>query len=47
MTILVTGGDGQLATCLKKKSLKSKNNWVFLTRTELDITNIENIDYVF
>lgn len=47
MTILVTGGDGQLATCLKKKSLKSKNNWVFLTRTELDITNIENIDKVF
>ena len=31
MTILVTGGDGQLATCLKKKSLKSQKKELLLT----------------
>ena len=47
MTILVTGGDGQLGTCLKKKVYNSENKWIFLSRKDLDITNIENIDEIF
>ena len=47
LTILVTGGDGQLASCLKKCVFSSRNKWIFLSRKELDITNIENVDSVF
>lgn len=50
MTILVTGGDGQLGTCLKDIINESKNNsnkWVFLSKKELDITDIDNVEEVF
>ena len=47
MTILVTGGDGQLGTCLKKKIYNSENKWIFLSRKDLDITNIENTTAYF
>lgn len=48
MNILVTGGDGQLATCLKKHTIKSKNNnYIFLNRKELDIADIEAIKMIF
>lgn len=47
MTILVTGGDGQLASCLKSCNKEKNNKWVFLTRKELDITNVENVGKIF
>lgn len=50
MIILVTGGDGQLGRCLKdvvNSSIPNNNEWVFLSRKELDITDMENVERVF
>lgn len=47
MNILVTGGDGQLATCLKKITYNTDNHYIFMSKKELDITNIDEIEEVF
>lgn len=47
MVILVTGGEGQLASCLKVCSKNKINKWIFLSKKELDITNVDNVGEVF
>jgi len=48
MVILVTGGNGQLASAIKKASENQKDNtFVFVDSNVLDITNPENCDSVF
>lgn len=46
--ILVTGGDGQLATCIKDKVNRyiSKFEFIFKNKNELDITNESELNYV-
>ena len=41
--ILVTGGNGQLATCLTAVNLKEAK---YLTRSELDITNFDSVEKI-
>lgn len=43
MRILVTGGDGQLGTCLKIASENSKNNYIFTDVDDIDITDPEAV----
>lgn len=48
MKVIVTGGDGQLATCLKKYTTKnSKSEYIFMSKNELDITDLDKIEYIF
>ena len=47
MRILVTGGDGQLASCLKRCILNSNNEWHFFNKNDLDITNVDNVYDIF
>src|SRR5690606_8372489 len=48
MVILVTGGNGQLASAIKKASENQKENtFVFADSNVLDITNSQNCDSVF
>ena len=50
MIILVTGSDGQLGNCLKdvvNLSIPTDNEWIFLSRKELDITDLENVEAIF
>lgn len=48
MVILVTGGNGQLASAIKKASENQKENtFVFADSNVLDITNPQNCDSVF
>lgn len=47
-TILVTGSNGQLGKSLCALAEKDqKNQWVFCSRQDLDITNRENIEQIF
>ena len=48
MVILVTGGNGQLASAIKKvtKNLE-ESTFIFIDSNDLDITNQENCDSVF
>lgn len=46
MKILITGGDGILATSLKK-ILSKKYIIITKNRTEMDITNIDQVDTIF
>jgi len=44
--ILVTGGNGQLASCLK--DLETTNfNFIYTDYLDLDITNLESLDFFF
>lgn len=49
MNIIVTGGEGQLARCLKQtvENNKTENNYYFFSKKDLDITNEENIKNIF
>lgn len=48
MNILVTGGDGQLATCIKQVTQNNKKHkYIFMSKNELDITNIDEIENIF
>ena len=47
MVILVTGGEGQLASCFKSSHKLIDNKWIFLSKKELDITNVDNVGEVF
>lgn len=48
MNIIVTGCKGQLGTALKSLSKNYEDhNWRFLSRTDLDITDIDRIDEFF
>ncbi len=44
MRILVTGGDGQLGTCLKIASENSPNKYIFTDADYIDITDKEAVD---
>ena len=47
-TILVTGSNGQLGRSLRALAEKDqKNQWVFCSRQDLDITNREKIEQIF
>lgn len=43
MNIVVTGGEGQLANCIKEyiSNKNNKHNYIFLSKKELDITDFE------
>ena len=43
MNVLVTGGNGQLGSSLKKSSQNQKNNYIFTDVDELDITDIDKV----
>lgn len=43
MKILVTGGNGQLGSEIKKISLKYNHNWVFTDHQNFDISDLKNI----
>lgn len=47
MCILVTGGQGQVGTALYLEGAKLGLDLIALNRSELDITNIRNIDAIF
>ena len=47
MTILVTGGNGQLGCCLRLASAKSCYRYIFTDIEELDITSAEAIERFF
>lgn len=48
MNVLVTGGNGQLALCIKEVSENlSEYNFIFLDYEDLDITNKEEVDVFF
>lgn len=44
MTILVTGGNGQLGSALRLASVKSSHRYIFTDIAELDITSAEAVD---
>ena len=44
MTILVTGGNGQLGSALRWASAKSSHRYIFTDIAELDITSTEAVD---
>ena len=44
LKILVTGGKGQLAQCIKKLSSSYQFEFIFKSSSELDITNAKNIE---
>lgn len=45
MKLIVTGSDGQLGTALRKLSgLHKEHTWVFLSRTDLDITDHSEVE---
>ena len=44
MTILVTGGNGQLGSALRLASDKSSHRYIFTDIAELDITSAEAVD---
>lgn len=44
MTILVTGGNGQLGSALRLASAKSSHRFVFTDIAELDITSVEAVE---
>jgi dTDP-4-dehydrorhamnose reductase len=47
-TILVTGSNGQLGRSLRALAEKDqKNQWIFCSRQDLDITNREKIEQIF
>lgn len=43
MNVLVTGGNGQLGSCMKDVSRESKDNYIFTDVAELDITDAEAV----
>lgn len=43
MRILVTGGNGQLGTCLKKAAETSRNEYIFTDVDDIDITDPEAV----
>ncbi|QCX01864.1 dTDP-4-dehydrorhamnose reductase [Aggregatimonas sangjinii] len=45
--IIVTGGRGQLATCIKDESRQSENIFIFLGKEDLDITDQKAVQKVF
>ncbi|WP_430907152.1 dTDP-4-dehydrorhamnose reductase [Maribacter sp. 2-571] len=45
--IIVTGGSGQLATCIKTVSKPSENSFVFLDKNSLDITDYNAVNAFF
>jgi dTDP-4-dehydrorhamnose reductase len=46
--ILVTGADGQLASCIKQAAANFPNfDFVFASRADLDITNASDVDTLF
>ena len=50
MVVLVTGANGQLANCIKEIVVKDRfmeNSFLFLSKEELDITNIDEIENIF
>ena len=47
MTILVTGGNGQLGTALRLASAKSHNRYIFTDIEELDITSAKAVEKFF
>lgn len=49
MCILVTGANGQLASCIKEvvENRNIEKEFLFLDKEELDITNIDNVERVF
>lgn len=47
MKILVTGGNGQLAYCLRDVVKDTDNNFIFLSKDDLDITDAEAINKLF
>lgn len=48
MNVLVTGGNGQLALCIKEVSENlSEYNFIFLDYEDLNITNKEDVDIFF
>ena len=47
MTILVTGGNGQLGTALRLAAAKSHHRYLFTDIAELDITSAESIEAFF
>ncbi len=44
MTILVTGGNGQLGSALRLASAESRHRYIFTGRDELDITSAEEVE---
>ncbi|BAO75575.1 dTDP-4-dehydrorhamnose reductase [Winogradskyella sp. PG-2] len=46
-TILVTGANGQLGQCLRGLVSYSTNNYIFLSSSDLDITNKESVQSFF
>ena len=44
MRILVTGGNGQLGTCLKIAAENSANEYIFTDVDDIDITDPEAVD---
>ena len=47
-TVLVTGGDGQLATCIKQVVEKVENlKFIFKNATDLDITDKKRVTSYF
>lgn len=44
MRILVTGGDGQLGTCLRIAAENSPNEYIFTDADDIDITDKEAVD---
>ena len=47
MTILVTGGKGQLGCCLRLASAKSSDRYIFTDIEELDITAEDAVEHFF
>jgi len=45
--VVVTGGKGQLASCIKDLAIDSAHTFVFVDVDELDITNREAIQNFF
>jgi len=45
LKILITGGNGQVGMCLRKIFNNSKHQTFFYSRNELDITNMNEIDF--
>ena len=43
MRILVTGGNGQLGSCLEKAASKSVNEYIFTDVDDIDITDPEAV----
>lgn len=46
LTLLITGANGQLGSCLRELAQTSPHKFIFTDVAELDITNVEAVRYV-